>query len=493
MSRYKIGNRMTTGTTAPAGAVTFNDISVPLQPIAHDISSQVKAVQPIWHIEATLKGNDEYALKIPKITSISIHEGFEANVCDFINLAVMVPISEMRTLEKLYKGLKCQLDFYSADPNQGLISSKPAYSIKWFAIFSNRGSIFRNATPAQLNSISGAQIDKQQTVEVKFTLYNPGASELRNKKTAGVFRDTNVTDMIHWVASRFGVTTIDMRPAQNTEEYENFILEPMHNMNDIFDYIQYRYGIYQYGLSVYYYGLSETSSTLFMYPPFMFDPPISPTDQQVEIIYVGQRQLQSGCSTSKEYPKTGYQIEFNGKTINVTGGLKILCSNIVDQVSPGDFGADSTGTISITFNANRIVDRWRTIKQDSQYRCIPQHKKTGIVDGMVDVPDLRGFAEKQYNPRYDVSYNNGRIITSELARSNCDVITLRWTGAKPWSLQPGKRIVFTYGEDSNESVTQVPGLCSEIAYGFTPVKGNEPGVDYFECFADIILKLKRNK
>ncbi len=473
-------------------AIKFEDIAIPLQPIAQDIANQVYAFQPAWHIKATLKGPADFELPVSRITQLSIHEEFEAKVCDFINISVMLSLSEIRRLELFYKSLKCKLDFYKADPEKGVVSAAPAYSIEWFAVFANRGSVYRNATPAQLNNASGDKLGQQQMVEVKFSLYNPGAIDMRSKKTAGVFRDTNVTEMIYWVAYHFGAKTIDMVPSQNTVVYENFILEPMHYMNDIFDYIQHRYGIYQYGISVYYFGKSEKDSVLHIYPPFMYDPPQMERDTPIEIIYLGQRQLQSGTNSSKFYPPTGYKIEFNGKSVDVTGGFKILCSNVGDQFSPSDVGADSTGSLSLTFNANKIIDLWRDIKQDSQYRCIPKHKDN-VMDGMSKDQDLVGFASAHYNPRYDISYNNGRVISSKLAQTQCDIVTLRWTGAQPWSIEPGKRITFTYGENKSERVNQIPGICAEIVYGFTPVRGNIPGIDYFECFADLILKLKRQR
>lgn len=473
-------------------AIKFEDIPISLQPIAYDIANQSKIFQPAWHIKATLKGPSGFELPVSKIVRLEIHEEFEASVCDFIHMSVMLSLSEIRRLELFHKSLKCQLDFYKADPEQGIVSSQPAISIEWFAIFTNRGSVYRNATPAQLNNISGEQLGTQQMVEVSFSLYNPGAIDMRGKKTAGVFRNTNVTEMIYWTAYHFGAKTIDMKLSQNSIVYENFILEPMHYMNDIFDYIQNRYGVYQYGISVYYFGLSEKDSVLYIYPPFMYDPPQVEVDTPIEIIYLGQRQLQSGTNSCKLYKTTGEKIDFNGKSVDVTGGLKILCSNIGDQFSPGDVSADSTGSISLVFNANKIVDMWRDIKQDSQYRCIPKHKDT-VMDGIARDQDLVGFASSHYNPRYDISYNNGRVVSSKLAESQCDIVTLRWTGAQPWSLRPGKRITFTYGENISERVNQCPCICSELVYGFTPLKGNKPGIDYFECFADMILKLKRQK
>ena len=473
-------------------AVKFDDISVALQHIAYDITDKNTNFQPAWHIKATLKGQPDYSFEIPKITSLSIHQEFEQNVCDYINISVLVPIRVFRSLELYFRSLKCELKFYRADPKENIIATTPSFTLEWFAVPLNYGSIYRNANPKQLNESDGYEYDKQQLVEMKFSLDNPAATDMRNKKTSGVFRNANVTEMLYWVAYHFGARTVDMRPTLNDETYENFILEPMHYMNDIFDYIQTRYGIYQEGISVYYYGLNAQDGVLFIYPPYRYNPDVLPNETETEIVYLGQRQLQFGVNTSKLYPPGGKKITMNGETKEITGGFKILCSNVGDQFSLGDFGADIHGTISLTFNADRIIDRWRSIDQDNQYQCIPKHK-TDIIDGIAKDQSLVGFASSHYNPRYDVSYHNGRVITSALAKVNCDVITLRWTGAEPWSIRPGRRITFTYGVNTDKHVNQVPGICSEIAYAFTPVKGEKPGIDFFECYADIMLKLKRQK
>lgn len=473
-------------------AVKFDDISTSLQPVAYDITNSNISFQPAWHVKATLKGHPDYSFEIPKITKLSIHQEFERNVCDFINISVLVPISVFRSLELYFRGLKCKLEFYRADPKENIISTMPSFTLEWFAIPLNHGSLYRNANPQQLNESDGNQYDKQQLVEISFSLDNPAATDMRNKKTSGVFRDTNVTEMLYWTSYHFGAKTVDMRPVQNTEVYENFILEPMHYMNDIFDYIQTRYGIYQFGISIYYFGLNEQDGILYIYPPYLYNPPLLEGEPETEIIYLGQRQLQFGVNTSKMYPPGGKKITMNGETKDITGGFKILCSNVGDQFSLSDFGADTHGTISLTFNANRIIDKWRSIEQDNQYRCIPKHKGD-VLDGIAKDQDLVGFAASHYNPRYDVSYNNGRVISSALAKVNCDVVTLRWTGAEPWSLRPGRRITFTYGVNTNTYVEQIPGICSEIVYSFTPVKGERPGIDFFECFADIMLKLQRKR
>jgi len=471
-------------------AVKFEDISVPLQPVAYDIANQVTHVQPAWHIKAVLKGMNDYSFEVPKITHLSIHQEFELNVCDYINISVMVPINEMRILEMFFKSLKCKLSFFRADPKESIVSKVPAFEIEWFAVFLNHGSIYRNTAPKQLNELDGKQYDKQQMVEVSFSLVNPGAVDMRGKKTAGVFRNAKVEEMLYWVSYHFGAKKVDMRPVQNTNIYENFILEPMHYMNDIFSYIQERYGVYQFGISVYYFGLDAQDGVLFIYPPYLYDPPVTDVEDSIEIIYLGQRQLQFGVNSSKSYTKEGKRVTYNDITVDITGGLKILCSQVGDQFSPSDFGADTVGSMSITFNADSIVDKWRSIDQDAQYRCIPKHK-LNVMDGIAKDQDLVGFASSHYNPRYDVSYNNGRVISSQLAKTNCNLITLKWTGATPWKLRPGKRILFTYGEHTDSDVNQIPGIISEMAYNFTIVHGDKPGVDYFQCDAEIMLKLKR--
>ena len=199
------------------GAHTFEDISVPLRPLAFDIANTVKSFQPCWHIKATLKSMHDSSWDVPRITKLSIHEGFELNVCDFIHISVMLPINDLRSMELFYRSLRCQLEFYRADPSNGKISVQPSITLNWLVVFANRGSIYRNATPAQLDNNAGERYDQQQMVELSFFLYNPGAIDMRSKKTAGVFRDADVTEMLYWASYYFGAERVDMRPVQNTE------------------------------------------------------------------------------------------------------------------------------------------------------------------------------------------------------------------------------------------------------------------------------------
>lgn len=472
------------------GANLFENIPDVIKPIAYDISSQIGDIQPAYYFDITLLSNNNFQIKVPRVKHFSIHEEFELNVCDYINLTVQLPIDSIKLLESRYKDLKCQVKIFCGDPNASTLPANPKYNFTWIALLKNRGSVFKNVTPAQLNNNSGEWTEKDQLVDIELQLYNPGAIKIRQRKTAGVFRNATVEQMLYFVCSHIGVERLDLIPPHNTLTYENFIIDPMHYLNDIFDYIQQRYGVYQQGISTYYFGINDSDSCLFVYPPYHYDCGVRENDIVIEVLYVGQGNLSAGAKQHKVYPKPGYDVEYNGVKHHISGGMKILCSDVVAQYTNADAGAEDIGTLTLLFNANKTIDRWRDIEIDGKNLCIPKHKSV-IIDTMKNGFDFTGFTSTHYNPRYDVSYNNAYVSSSKLASVDYDVTVFKWYGAEPWTFEPGKRVLYSYGKDTSKYVTQVPGIVSEVVYVFTPIPANKPGHNYCTCTAEVMLKQKR--
>lgn len=484
-----IGDRMMPGDNAP-GVNTFDNIPEVIRPIACDIAKQIGDIQPTYRLELKLLSKDNFSIDVLNVKSFSLHEEFETNVCDYINLKIQLPLYQIPILEARYKDLKCYVGIFPGDPNETTVIKTPMYEFTWTAIVVNRGSLFKNVTPRQAGYDSEKYSIQSQLVDIDLQLFNPEAIMVKQRKTAGVFRDVDVTSMLYFLCSHMGVQRLDMVKPHNTDTYENFIIDPMHYLNDIFNYIQERYGIYQYGVSTYFLGKNEKDSCLYVYPPHFFDPAIGENDILIEILYVGQRVLRAGAKQHKLYPSGTTEIEYNGVKHKISGGLKILCNDIVSQYTLADSGAENVGTINLVFNANKTIDRWRDIEIDGQNRCVPKHKME-VIDTMKKGHDFTGFTTTHYNPRYDVSYNNGRHISSKLASVDCDVTVFRWYGAEPWTFKPGKRVIFSYGKDDSKYVKQVPGIVSEVVYVFAPMASVKPTLIYCTCTAEVMLKQKR--
>ena len=470
------------------GNSLFSNIPAQMQAIANDIISAAGSVKVVYCVEMTFI-NGNFSVEVPIISSIVLEEMFETKVNDVLEIDFSVPISAKIALERLYKDLKCNLKFYLMDPTSEIRSKKPVFEILWNVIILNRGNTFHTLLPKQLLNSIGGYRETLRAEPMTVQLYNPGAVEIRSRKTAGIYRNVNVQDMIYHISNLFGVKTIDLIAPQNTNVYENFILEPMHYILDIFDYIQNRYGIYQRGVSIYYNGLDEDSSKLVVYPKYEYEPPRRENDNEVEILFVGQGNLLSGHNSYKTYSPIGEDVTFNNSTLSVSG-TKIICNSVVSQATAADSGADTIGTISLVFNANKTVDKWRTIESDTKNRAIPRHKDD-IIDGMKEDKGFIGFTSCQYNPRYDVSYNNAYRISSTLASVNCDLLQCRWHGAKPWTFYPGQRVTFTYGTGADKDVVKVPCICAGVSYSFLPIQATNIKLNLFECEANYLLKLSR--
>lgn len=473
------------------GPQLFSNIPDPIKPVVYDITRGMENAQPAYEIVATLiSGNVE--IKIPRIKGLVLEQLFEKRVADLIEMDIFLTMHDKQTVERLYKDLRCHVEIYTSDASSETTSKIKAYEFMWHAIIVNRSNISRLMLQKAQEGVSGEATAYESLQPMTLQLIHPATIKIRSRKTSGIYRDVTVSDMIYHLAYHFGIKTVDMDKPFNETQYENFVIEPMYYFNDVINYIQERYGIYRQGASIYYTGMNENDSRLRVYAPYFLDQPLQPYDTSVELLLVGPNNMK-GPHTWKYYPMTGYDVSLNGRTETVSG-FKILVSDINQMTNDADKGADYVGTMATIYCANMTIDLWRNISSDSQKRLIPTHKDN-VFDGMKQGKDFNGFISTQYNPRYEVSRNNALPIATRLAQYNCDIISIRWDNARPFTFMPGKPVKFTYGDTrttggSNEIVS-VPGLCMAAVYTFKSIQGLDPFKNKFVCECNYVLRLKR--
>lgn len=470
------------------GGKKFSDVPLPMQPVVSDILTTAGKQPLSYALEAYFTNRlTGISWKIPVIRNVDIQENFESSIGDWIEMDVQLPVSSYSSIMNSYKDLYCTLIGFVYDPHANRKSEFASFIISWCVILPKRADTDKFISPKNIGD--GMQIEQKTLMDLNFQMYHPGTTDMRTKKTAGIYRNTTVANMINHLAYIFGAKTVELTPPHNTNPIENLILEPMHNINDIFDYIQARYGIYRTGVSIYYFGTSIDNSRLVVYPKYDYSP-MNRVDDALEIYFAGQDNLLNGWMSYRDYPSAGYTVSYNGQNA-IVSGTKLICSRIDHSFSKADISADTVGTMSIMYNANRSLDRWRMIQADAKNRAVPVIK-TDIVDCMKATKDFLGFSSVQYNPRYDVSYNNPYTISTKLAENNCDVIVGEWLGARPWTFKPGQLVYFTYGKIAANNVTKVPCICTYVTYKFVKFKAQSSDINAFECDASFVLSLTRN-
>ena len=468
------------------GATNFAATPTEMQPIVSDIvnSSGGKyalSFEALIHNRVT----DRY-FEVIYVNSIDLYQEFENNIGDMINLNISVDEETYNDINNNYKDMICELRGYMCDPLAGEFKKDPIIEIAWFVIIENRSNASKFILPKQELGQSGEAIKQNRLLEITLKLYNPGILRMKSRKSSGIFRNTTLANYIGFVSTVFGAKTFDLTPPDNTTVIENLVVEPMHYMADIFDYLQQRYGIYLKGVSVYYTGYKEEDSCLYIYPKYETHPTIKQTSA-AEILFIGKNNVPNGWRNYKDYP-AGSKITYKDQEYQVSG-LKILCGDIKESIPLGDTGIDSVGSLSIMFNANRTIDRWRSITVDAKNQAVPIHNPD-IVDGMKTNRDFLGFATAQYNPRYDISDNNPYAVNERLALINGELLVLNCTGVEPWLIKPGQLIMFSYSRDTISGLSKIYGIAHSIHYVFIPVKTTNKKIRAFQCNAEMVLRIR---
>lgn len=476
-------NRMT------PGAVSFDATPNEMKAIVDDITGK-SASKRAFCIEALLHNRitDRY-YEVLYVNSFDLYQEFETKTGDMINLNVSVDEDTFNDINNDYKNMECEIRIFDCDPLSGKYKdkTKPMFEISWFLIIENRSNVSKFILPKQEAGRNGEAIKQNRLLEINMKLYNPGFLRIKSRKTTGIFRNSTLANYIGFVSTVFGAKTIDLTPPDNTSVIENLVIEPMHYMLDLYDYLQQRYGVYLKGISVYYTGLKEENSCLYIYPKYETHPVIR-QDDAVEILYIGRNNVPNGWINFNRYAQDT-KLTYGDKSWSVSG-LKILCGEIVNSIPLGDTGVDSVGTLSIMFNANRTIDRWRKITVDPKNLAVPVHN-SDLVDGMKSNKDFFGYVTAQYNPRYDVSDNNPYVVNEKLSAVNNELLILNCTGLQPWLIKPGQLIIFSYSRDLYSGLSKIYGIAHSIHYVFVPVKSTNKKIRAFQCNAEIILRIKQ--
>lgn len=466
------------------GAVNFASTPDELIPVVTDIVNSGKGDTAIAFTAELYNHVKDQTFEVPYVVALDLFQEFETKIGDMIQLEIMVEEDTFNTINDSYKDMICKLRGYLYDPTSGDTYGE-IISIDWMIIIANRSNASKFVLPKQEAGDSGEVLTKNRMLSLTLNLYNPGILRMKTRKSSGIFRDSTLANYIGFVSSVFGAKIVDLTPPDNTTVIENLVIEPMHYMADIFDYLQDRYGIYLHGVSVYYTGLNDDDSCLYVYPKYQTHPTLK-EDDAAEIIFIGENNVPNGWMNFRQYPEDS-KIIYDGKETSVSG-TKILCGKINTTIPFSEVGADAVGTMSIMFNANRTIDRWRSIKVDGKNLAVPVHN-ADIIDGMKVTKDFLGFATAQYNPRYDISDNNPYKVNEKLAAVNSELIVLTCTGMFPWLLKPGQLIMFTYSRDTMSGLSKLYGIAHSVHYSFIQVNSVDKSKRAFQCNAEIVLRI----
>ena len=329
---------------------------------------------------------------------------------------------------------------------------------KYKAIVKDLQNLYTKYTTGSLQPTKAMGIREQHVatrIPITLQLIEYKAYTLRQQQFHGMFENSTVGAVISYVVKTFGIGTLYMVPPDNTHVWSNIVIPAAMNFDEVFDYLQEKYGVYMKGLEFYY-----SDDTLYIYPPYE-NKPVFP---YLANIYNAASGSNSGSN--------GYH-SITGTTLDIVSTTKAQTRDIA--VTSAENQGSSTGFL----RASQVIDGF--------IGTTP--KKSAIIKNnslVISNKKQTTMSNNANNIKFKKATDNIFKESSELSRWNATMIRCGWLMAVPFLLQPGHAIKYAF--DNNNIFTSKTGILESIVYNIAQKSRMNLGPLY-SCRADMRLRV----
>jgi len=385
--------------------------------------------------------DDELNVELDYIDAINVEENFFEKYADDITLYVhMRPLDFMNILEfktSLYCAIR--IDYIDMETGDLILDEDP--EIYYFLMFlKNTEDVFKKYHISAFSKYHEEDVPDLESHEgslipITFQLLEQDAYELHKKYLVGMYSNVNVESMLKYISKNFQIEKLDLYDVDNTVLYRHFIIPPEYSRFDqIFNYIQNKYGVYRNGLNYYFHR-----GIFYIYPAF--DTKIS--RKVVLNIYRGPRNTYGGM-------KNYFKETIDGDT------------TIIDIVSIGDMksikltenGLENIGTNVIFIKSDKIIDKFIKLENDEFY--INDDNLLNISSSFT-----QSALKNSSIPKYIKPTINLFKASSILEQYNNELVILTWPLARLFKVIPGAEVHFYYDK---EEIQDKSGIVDSITY-----------------------------
>lgn len=384
------------------------------------------------------------------IDSMKIKQIFYENITDITIVKFNLLPAEYDVVVKSQKNLYVVLTYQYINPQTESVTYSPKpYTRKYRAIVNKSKDLFKLHSTDELMPDDKYPITEKHTsmrIPITLQLIEEEIYVARQRQFNTIFHSQTMANVIKYIAKAFEFTTVNIVDPDNTHSWEHLIIPPAKNIDNIYSFLQKRYGIYLKGCNAYY-----TNSVFYIYPDFENDPK---TNKVAHIYGVSQ------------YGLTGVMSRHRIVDDNT---IEIVSDNIINHTDPSVEASENVGT-SVTFvRANRIIDNNVTVDETGPVI----NKENSISVGPKNNNTLSGTGN---NSRYKGSTTNIFAEYSELAKWNTEVVNLTWQRALPNIFIPGHAIRYHF-DYKGEMITR-KGILESVEYDITRQRYTGRGSTY---------------
>ena len=384
------------------------------------------------------------------ISLLRIDRNYLVNWGDVIDLSLMVSPSDYANMQDQGQDLACLITLNYTDLTGKVVYSPPPVQTQYQVVISNPMDIRK--------SIPNIHQHVEPTMDMTVRLVERSVYNLRHTRINTIFQTMTVTNVTYALAQLFGVTKLHLVPPDNTHSYDHLKIVSYQGMDQVWDYIQQKFGYYTRGLAAY-----LTGGCLFIYPPYE----TAPVYDKTAIFY----QVEQG-----QYAGSNIFHQIKGSSISI----------VVNQ-PPTSFdlsihGSENVGTGLVFTRASRMTDGYTSLDSSGvQYTDNPALSIT--------VKNARTAMKDRNNVLHIQPTDNPFPHMSALIAHQASVMEVNWPCADPFQLDPGHAVRYYY--DQAGVMVQKTGIVESGVYEIRPVTKLDSG-DLFQCQGTLSLRLAPN-
>lgn len=397
------------------------------------------------------------------ITGYAINQNFSDDYIDNCLLSLRILGSDYMTLYNNRNDLMVSVILrYVNDSDGEIIYSKPPIIRKFRGVLLNPKDLsaqYGAGNVTETQNTPEVEGQKSNFMDINLQLVIPDIYNFLHTKISANFTSTPVEHVIHYIAKMLKVEKTKVVKPDNTKVWTNLTIPAYHDASEVFDYLQYNYGIYYKGIGYYY-----TDDILYVYPPFELEPP----GDEVLHIYNIPLGMYSGLNSYH------YQVDTKTHIIsNVPATMKDLSHE----------GAENVGNvISITPSEN-IMDSHVKITNNGV-------SVNNLTAQAIRVNDSKGSSSKMANITHVGVTDNVFYETSKISYYNGTMAIVNWINAIPYLITPGHKSKYHYDDKSNYKARV--GNIHSVGYAFVAAGQLSTG-PVFRCQAKIVMRLKNDE
>lgn len=424
-------------------------MSATMETAVMNVLNQVSVTEFTIDIQLTNTTNKNFSYTPMWIDRLQIVQNFANNFADDLRIEFTVSPTEYQQLYAGSQGLAASVRFAYVNSQTATRVFTPAPVVRSYrAMIIDPQDLSKKYTTGALQPTQEMPLTEQHVglrIPIKLHLIEIDVYTLRQQKFHGLFSKAKVADVIAFVIKSFGISQISMVPPDNTMTWEHIVVPPAQNIDEIFDYLHYTYGVYMKGIDWYY-----TNKILYLYPAYENNPIIKYTANIFN-------------APSGSYGGMLSYHTNSGTTLNVVSTTEVTTTDLSRPT------AENAGTAVSFLRASSVIDRSAVTTPNGSFLS---NDRSLTVNSTQD----RTITPGANNPQYTKSTDNVFFQSSKLAKFNTILLKCGWRNAVPYLLYPGHNVKYHF--DKQGVFTNQQGVLECAIYIITRQRHSAVGVVY---------------